>query len=566
MRNLKTTIMLLITFVLSLTTILAIHNFGDRKTNLVESQILEQNINPQSALAAKPALGINPDGLAYFSTQWVFVDIMKQSSTWITQNITPGGPFNTKMIEQIPVDENGYPLELPLIASNGIPQKVVTILGNASYPSGDYLLLFEGEGEIEIFGKNLKTQKEGPGRYRITRTDGDRINVAIVKSVKGNHLRNMRVIMPGFEDNYEEQIFHPLFLERLQPFTVLRFINLMRANHNTIITWEDRTRPSSYTQADSGHGIAPEYIAKLANKIQADAWINIPHQADDNYIRELAKLLKQDLDLDQKIYVEYSNELWNGLFEQTKWLYKAGCENPDTFVPAQGDNDQGIPGCNDFLSSVNLHVKKLARIAEIFDEVFQDSFDDRIIVVAASQAVSPYLSEQLLKGFSNTKLNPKGYKPAALAVAPYFSIKGTVKFEPNVTVDEMLNLAQEHIETGVLNKALKQKQIADQYNVALIAYEGGQHLVARPRQKQTPLTQTMIEANRNPRMGDLYRKYLKSWFDTVGGGLFVHFSYVYPPGPHGSWGALEFQDQPISEAPKYQALLDTVEYLPQKTK
>ena len=555
-------------FIITLTLILSVQNFVNIKNNpmeLPDPNILTENINPQSALAAKQAIGTNPGGLAYYSTQWVFVDIMKQGSTWISQNVTPGGPFDTKMINEIPRDENGYPLELPFIASNGIPQKVVTLTGNPSYPSGDYLLLFDGEGEIEIIGKNLKTQKEGPGRYRITRTDGDRINVVIVKSVKGNHIRNMRIIMPGFEDNYEEQVFHPLFLERLQPFTIIRYMGLMDTNYSKIVTWEDRTKPTTYTQARVGYGIAPEYIPQLANKTQTDVWITIPHQADDNYIRELAKLLKQELDPNKKIYLEYSNELWNSQFEQTRWLNESGCENPDTLVPLLPNNDPGIVGCDDFLSGVNFHVHKLARIAEIFDEVFQDSFDDRIIVVAASQAVNSYLSEQLLQGFSNTKLNPKGYKPSALAVAPYFNVQGHVKIEPNITVDELLDRAQEHIETGVLNNALTQKQIADQYNVALIAYEGGQHLLPKPAQRQTALTQTMIDANRHPRMGDLYRQYYRTWFDQVKGGVFVDLGYVATPGQYGSWGVLEFQDQPISEAPKYQAILDTVEYLQQKS-
>jgi len=65
-------------------------------------------------------------------------------------------------------------------------------------------------------------------------------------------------------------------------------------------------------------------------------------------------------------------------------------------------------------------------------------------------------------------------------------------------------------------------------------------------------------------MGELYREYLKYWFDTANSGLFVNFSYVSPPGQYGSWGILEYQDQPISEAPKYQALIDIIDYLQQK--
>jgi hypothetical protein len=35
-------------------------------------------------------MGMNVGGLAYWSTQWVFVDVMKQSSKWWTQRAWPG--------------------------------------------------------------------------------------------------------------------------------------------------------------------------------------------------------------------------------------------------------------------------------------------------------------------------------------------------------------------------------------------------------------------------------------------------------------------------------------------
>lgn len=34
----------------------------------------------------KSPIGVEVAGLAYWSTQWVFLDIMKQSSAWMTQN------------------------------------------------------------------------------------------------------------------------------------------------------------------------------------------------------------------------------------------------------------------------------------------------------------------------------------------------------------------------------------------------------------------------------------------------------------------------------------------------
>ena len=48
---------------------------------------------------------------------------------------------------------------------------------------------------------------------------------------------------------------------------------------------------------------------------------------------------------------------------------------------------------------------------------------------------------------------------------------------------------------------------------------------------------------------------LDAWF-AEGGGLFVPFSYAGLPNKWGSWGALEYQDQPVEQAPKYRALVD----------
>lgn len=72
------------------------------------------------------------------------------------------------------------------------------------------------------------------------------------------------------------------------------------------------------------------------------------------------------------------------------------------------------------------------------------------------------------------------------------------------------------------------------------------------------LTQKLVAANDHPRMYDLYRKYLDAWFDN-GGELFVAFAYFRRPDRYGSWGVLRNQDQPIEEAPKYRALVDTIQ-------
>src|SRR4029450_936985 len=57
--------------------------------------------------------------------------------------------------------------------------------------------------------------------------------------------------------------------------------------------------------------MAWEYAIQFWNETDKDAWVNIPFPADDNYVFQLATLLKNNLEPGRKLYVEFSNELWN---------------------------------------------------------------------------------------------------------------------------------------------------------------------------------------------------------------------------------------------------------------
>ena len=61
------------------------------------------------------------------------------------------------------------------------------------------------------------------------------------------------------------------------------------------------------------------------------------------------------------------------------------------------------------------------------------------------------------------------------------------------------------------------------------------------------------QINRDPRMGELYRKLLRNWQKETGD-LFVHIATVSPISQHGAWGLYEYSGQPLAHAPKAQAM------------
>jgi hypothetical protein len=300
-------------------------------------------------------------------------------------------------------------------------------------------------------------------------------------------------------------------------------------------------------------------MIQLANEVGSDPWFTVPHKVDDNYVVEMARLIKRELDPDKKIYIEYSNEVWNWSFGQTKWV-----------------NEQGLIlglATENGAAGWRYTAKRSAEIFKIFEDEF-GAEKDRLIKVLASQASNPWVSEQIMEAFSQSSINgvdvnPWGIRADALAIAPYFG-GWSEELDANIadaiisngelgtiTVDDILDRAEKSI-TQSAEWIRGSKAVADSHGLDLIAYEGGQHLVATGGNTNIgTLNEKLIAANTHPRMYDLYRQYLNVWFDN-GGGLFVHFNFVRSPNKHGSWGTLEYLDQPVEEAPKYRALLDAL--------
>ncbi len=50
----------------------------------------------------------------------------------------------------------------------------------------------------------------------------------------------------------------------------------------------------------------------------------MPHMASDDYIRHFAEMVKGGLKPGLKVYIEYSNECWNGIFAQARYCRDQG--------------------------------------------------------------------------------------------------------------------------------------------------------------------------------------------------------------------------------------------------
>jgi len=58
------------------------------------------------------SVGVNLDGLAYWSPELKFVDVTKQASDWITERVSQPHVWDTHERDNITWRSDGYPAEL----------------------------------------------------------------------------------------------------------------------------------------------------------------------------------------------------------------------------------------------------------------------------------------------------------------------------------------------------------------------------------------------------------------------------------------------------------------------
>lgn len=478
-------------------------------------------------------LGVNLDAIADWQPAWVFVDAFKTARPWIPQ--VPGklGPWDTGL--SIPTTADGWPVPQPGQAAGTLLLRDI----EGEYPAGEYVLLYEGKGQIEV-GLDATIVSQTPGRVVLDVVPSNSgVHLKVIQSNGSDPLRNIRLLMPSFEFVHEELVYHPVYLDRLQPFGTLRFMDWGRTNTTLLTQWSERPTPESWSQG-THLGVAAEYMVQLANRAHKAPWICIPHTASDDYVTKLAELVRDRLDPSLPVVVEYSNEVWSDAFPQGAWV-----------------QSQGIAlgfGPTPFQARLHYYARRSGQISDIFKQTFATIGEAaRVIAVVGSQHANPWVGEQILD-FENT-----AEKIDALAVAPYFGyaygLESNAPQTLSYTVEGLLEACRWDIENKLGPKMVENAQVAESYGIPMIAYEGGQHLAAvGPANSNLALTDLFSEADAHPKMGELYDLMFAKWREA-GGEHFCLFSNCSRPSVFGNWGLTRYQTQSPEDAPKLAAVL-----------
>ncbi len=542
-----------------------------------------------------PKLGINVGDLGKLTTSIPFTDIFKTSRGWFTscefdwragQPIDPGctrkTALNTREQDILQVDGNGWVRALPLPQEAPVFTSVTSTWKlSKHFPTGRYVVLYDGEGTMKITG-DLRMGYQRPGhiefdllspkrnlRLQITRTDPRR---------NGNYIRNIRIVPKKFEKNYQRHVFNPDYIARIRPMQALRFMPWTNPRANETVMWNERTGIGSahYT---GDKGVPEERMVDLANAINAAPWLSIPYKASDEYIQQYARMVKNRLRKNQKVYIEYSNEVWNSIFPAA------------TYAARKADKLWNFPypkvpqGKRRVLLSSNWYAKRSVEMCRIWKKEFGGQ-RNRVKCVVGSLNSVPWVGEEILDCPLWKEANGCGRHVDAYGIGPYFGDYIARKENRETIISWTRNadggksrLFQEILHGGMIPNGpvggamarLKEqlyanKKLADKYQLPLLAYEGGQHLIRYdpPHTVKDPAVLNLfMSAQKDPRMRQAYQQYLNTWAQN-GGGLMLHFYGIGEPEPKNFFGMLDYLQQPST--PKYQALMEylgsSVNYVP----
>lgn len=476
-----------------------------------------------------PQLATNLEENAYYSTERPFVN---QANLISRYYVGTDSVWETTPDATLTEDANGYPTGFS--APTVVNCRIDLFKG---HPNGTWNVTWDGPNNAVTINGGTN----GATSCTFSKTTDEQVFLVRVRAP----ITDLRI---WHSSENISQTFTDEFLSRIRKYSAIRVMDWCVTNYAWTPTWATRRLKTSWTQSRVSYGgvtsgeVSWDFIIDLCNQTTSDLWVCIHHLASDSYATSLAQHLHANLTPGLKIYIEHSNECWNGGFPQNAYCISAG--NP-------GITD---PTSRGFI----YHADRTATIGNIFKA---NMIGRTVTTCLGVQSAVPGWWAFIDQDVSAPTIAAFD----AFAIAPYFGGPvGTTDSARDAVIAGGVDTAFAQIDADLANlssgpywQMSQWKSVADGASKQLIAYEGGQHLAARViDQNNTALTDVLIAANQDPRMYDRYLAYLNEWNTRSGGALMFHFTDSYKPSKYGSWGAMEYAGQSTVDAHKWRAILD----------
>lgn len=489
--------------------------------SLVSGPVMRDDSRPLAhsvAPARTPVeFGINLTTVAPWAHERAFMNLLA-GGTWLSAGRSPWREFDPSRIDRLGTVSSLQDGEKAAITLTRPP---------AAYGSDvDVACTFEGRGKLEVVGGRGIEVKSGVLSFTWPRHA--EVAVVIASTDPSSPIRRLHCTESGAD---RAALYDPAFLQGLKPYRAVRFLDWQQVNENRRVSWATRTLPTSTLQTGSD-GVAVEHMVTLANKARLNPWFVMPWQADAEYVVSFARYVRDHLDASLTAHVELGNEVWN-------FAFPIGTMVLEEAKARRLHRDANV-------ARMQHYAERAAETMAIWERVFEGD-RKRLVRVISGQADWPALSEHALAH--------RGSRAHfdAFATACYFGreLSDTVIYTGPDTkrVFSEIAPALERASQCIRNNKL----LASRYGLRHVAYEAGQHFTY-----QGSSTDLLARLNRSPLMSDFYKRHLTDWA-RESGDLIMMYASVSPIRPSSAWGLVEYSGQPVSEAPKLRAVLETID-------
>ena len=509
---------------------------------------------------------MNLEGVAYWSSEHPFLDRFKTSGAWGAYDGT------TPVASPVPLDANGYPTHMP----DGANMLLAMFEVDPTSAGKDdvYELTYSGKATVSVGGTVLSAS-DGKIVFRIDSDNG--MDMLELTNIDPAHpVTDIHVVRQDQVALYNQgQLFNPDFLSKVSGWDTLRFKDWANTDNTDLSSWSQRTtlNSASWSGSTTGKGGVPiEVQVQLANQTHSNMWVNVPAQADDDYVRQMMTYVHDHLDPSLKVTLEYSNEVWNWGYSQAQYALQMGDKLWGTDANGDGKIDPSNPAEHVGDGWLQFYGYRSAQVAEIAKSVFTDS-ESRLSTLVSTQTAFTGSEQSIFAGVAKAQLGSVGDLFHSYAITTYFGNEldgGNAADQAKVIawakegsagVDAAfreLEFGDQGFSSHFSLEDLKtifayQANIAAENGMSLVAYEGGAHLtsVYYDQSVQPLITQFFTTLDNDPRMGELYAK-MAAEFSAAGGTELSAFQDTATPSQYGDWGVLDSSYQDSS--PRYDAL------------
>lgn len=329
-------------------------------------------------------------------------------------------------------------------------------------------------------------------------------------------------------------IWNPQFMSELRGYSAFRHMDTNCTNHSQISSWSQRKLPTDpgnqEIYIDGGSpanttGMAIEWQIDLCNRASVDCWFTLPYLASDDYVRQQAQLTKDRLDPALRIYVELSNEVWNGSFRAYQQAIDAGIAG-------------GLPGSNQWYQGIAHEMFRALAVYQIYASVFgAGAMGERVVRVFSESGNLDLTTQALRNVYASSHWNPHGQKIDLLALAPYIG-NGTDG------ASETLGRWKSEVDSKVNGEpiAYAVEHHLQPYSIpSLGCYEAGMHHLSHADAWA-----------KNPSSYDGY-VYMLDRFATRMNGVCMLYTLHGTWEAKGAWGVYNAVGQPLAQAHKARA-------------